>query len=589
MAVQLAGKDVRGPLNDLPDDCFALHMGIHALSGVERPTELVAILPTALYCRMVLRQEPLRTDGWCIPGALASPLPVAIQSDEEEQLAVPHLAVVQVSSLDVLFAWDAKEARAAVELARECAFAILRRSGGANICEDGWDAALLSRTRNAAAAAARAMPSRHDVNTVTPGRLAVVFRSATLAATFALGLRHDLAALDWSLELLRHELCEPVGDWTIGAASPSSPSHPLIVHLERLEQQRQATGGPLVISPSVGGADVLATAASAAVAPTATGTSPATLDQPAADQGNMVSAHGERTGNSGARTPTVRTADAVAQGRGVLATGTRRSSGLLGAFSDNNNNTSSLTYRVRGGDDGDDDDNDATVNSIDHATTLDSAVGVPSPGSRMLASLASKLSVGRPGGRAQSNVALTSTGSGSLADGSDGCGSSEPASSLVTPPSTAATQPPRVAGLMSSGKRFLSVGGGVKPAAAAAEGKQTPQVTTLDAPLLRGLRSRTVVVPMTADSVKWKLASRGSGRVVYTGPAVRRGLELLKRARVGQVVVVGGRARPDGSTAGGGGRSLLATARSGPIAAPQQDIGLLRSLVETSTSLNDCT
>ncbi len=223
---ELLGPDERGMLTQLPNNCRLYHQGCHKLSGVEHDVDLLLAVPDVLKCRLALQQAALRSVAIRSPGVRAAPAPAAGTTTAADSTALLCLHFVGLPSL---LAWNKDATLAAAADAMTCIHEHVQDFGGV-ICQDGLQRTLLAALADAAAAAAdshaAAAAAAAVKGGVEPGRLLIaldphchtglMLPPATLPGTHvaveaALSLRTGLLQLEWSSELLSHELAEPVG------------------------------------------------------------------------------------------------------------------------------------------------------------------------------------------------------------------------------------------------------------------------------------------------------------------------------------------------------------------------------------------
>ncbi len=221
---ELLGPDERGILHQLPSQCKLYHQGCHKLNGVEEDTDILLAVPDAFKCRLALQQAPLRSMIIRSPGVSAAPAPAAGTMEAADSTA---LLCIQFTGLPSLLAWDKQTTLAAAADAMTCSYEVLQDYGGV-ICQDGLRKSLLASLASGAATsqskssieAGRVVismdPHCHDSWLLPPAQLL----GAHVAVEAALALRAELLQLDWSSELLTHELAEPVGLATDAESNP---------------------------------------------------------------------------------------------------------------------------------------------------------------------------------------------------------------------------------------------------------------------------------------------------------------------------------------------------------------------------------
>ncbi|GFR43826.1 hypothetical protein Agub_g4946 [Astrephomene gubernaculifera] len=199
---------------------YIVYGGLHALpskgSGGDAALQLhlYTCYSTGLLPRAVV-MRPLRTEGVLREGALAAP--------------VGHGTVIQmrVAGLEALLAWDVSRVTQALDTLHAAALDLLKHylnsattaagpSGGSSayIAIGGVTLLPVSATASGLAPASGSMPSFPPQQ--QPGLMMVVFKDAQAAVAWAAAVRQRSRWLEWSEELLGHELCEEV--WFTGPA-----------------------------------------------------------------------------------------------------------------------------------------------------------------------------------------------------------------------------------------------------------------------------------------------------------------------------------------------------------------------------------
>ncbi len=478
VAAQL-GMDAAGLLEALPGDCSVYHLGVHKVSeDVEDPVDILAAVPNALKGRVALRQDPLRTVGWVAPGALSAPLPMP-GAAAGGGVDLPVLVFVQFSALDALMHWSAREGRATLQLAHACAMDAVAATRGC-VSEDGLATVLATgKTRLPIGA------SLPDV--AVPGRLVVAFTSPDDALSFALALRSRLLRLDWSPALLEQALFECVGwdDWRTGVGARADS------YTAPQDKSERGAGG----YGSHGGQGAFAFLHEVQASPSSV--SLAGNDQQLDEQlpvsprlAASIVGRGEVLGLEAPparRQPSLLSIDSRQGPRPVLGP------------------AASIPATPTG--------------NVDVASPTGNVDAHGSGSSRGNQVAASPHPAGTPPRQAAINAA-------------------QPRMSHVSTSSAPSTLRGIITGrdpALSAEHKGSTLGGLLASKTGDGVAASGGTYTAVDAHMLRGLRTRTVVT--TGAGAECVLAARSSGRAVYSGGRAREAHRVLKRAKPGQVLV----------------------------------------------------
>ncbi len=216
-------------LKGLPSKCGLYYQGKYVLSGVAEPQCLVLILPDTLRCRLGLQQEPLRTQAMRALGVWSAPATHLATTD------ATALVVCGFVGLGTLLAWDAEQARAAIELASVCLHSAALDYDG-TVSVDGLERVAIQQARNSnpskIAQSAQVVVSIYGPSVCDAPGLSQAPGTALaphVGVRFALDLRSRLLRLAWAPELLSHELATPLGvcvredraAWHVGSSALS--------------------------------------------------------------------------------------------------------------------------------------------------------------------------------------------------------------------------------------------------------------------------------------------------------------------------------------------------------------------------------